>query len=71
MQVPQVLQNSGLGILGNGRERRLFSIEVLGTGREGSLRGVHGRWFGLGLGLITGWRLWRAYVGVSRDQRNV
>jgi len=46
IQVPQVLQTSGLGMVGNGRDLRLVSIDV-GTGREGNFRGVHGRRLGL------------------------
>jgi hypothetical protein len=45
MQVPQLLQMIGRGILGNGRptELRLACINGLGAGRVGNLRGVHGR----------------------------
>jgi hypothetical protein len=41
MQVRQILQMRGLGILGNGR--RLDCINGLGPGRVGSLRGDHWR----------------------------
>jgi hypothetical protein len=41
MQVRQVLQMRGRGMLGNGR--RMVCMDGLGPGRVGNLRGVHGR----------------------------